>query len=126
MIQDLLNRLEFCKPSGKDQWMARCPAHADKGPSLSVKDAGGGRTLIHCFAGCGATEVLDALGLDYGALYPPEDQNYHAERKERQRTHDELVIAIAESDMAKGVKLNNDDLDRYRLALMRVELGMAV
>ena len=37
-----------------------CPAHDDRSPSLSVRV---GRTslLLHCFAGCSATDVLKAL-----------------------------------------------------------------
>lgn len=40
--------------------LCRCPAHDDRSPSLSVRI---GRTslLLHCFAGCSATEVLKAL-----------------------------------------------------------------
>jgi len=40
--------------------LCRCPAHDDRSPSLSVRV---GRTslLLHCFAGCTATEVLKAL-----------------------------------------------------------------
>jgi len=40
--------------------MARCPAHADTSPSLSVRP-GRTRLLFHCFAGCSNVEVLEAL-----------------------------------------------------------------
>lgn len=40
--------------------MCRCPAHDDRSPSLSVR-IGRSRLLLHCFAGCGATEILRAL-----------------------------------------------------------------
>ncbi|MBN9487877.1 MAG: toprim domain-containing protein [Alphaproteobacteria bacterium] len=41
-------------------WTARCPAHDDRTPSLSIgwRDA---RVLLHCFGGCTQAEVLDAL-----------------------------------------------------------------
>jgi putative DNA primase/helicase len=42
-------------------WMARCPAHADREPSLSIKDGGGGRVLVRCHAGCGQQQVIAAL-----------------------------------------------------------------
>ena len=32
--------------------MARCPAHEDKTPSLSISDGDGGRLLTFCHAGC--------------------------------------------------------------------------
>jgi putative DNA primase/helicase len=40
--------------------VARCPAHRDRVPSLSVSDAGG-KPLVHCHAGCSQTEVITAL-----------------------------------------------------------------
>ena len=33
-------------------WMARCPAHDDREPSLSIRDAGDGKVLVRCHAGC--------------------------------------------------------------------------
>ena len=40
---------------------ARCPAHDDRNPSLSVRDGDNGRVLVHCHAGCEQAVVLDAL-----------------------------------------------------------------
>lgn len=40
--------------------VCRCPAHEDRTPSLSVR-VGRTRLLLHCFAGCGAAEILQAL-----------------------------------------------------------------
>ncbi len=64
-----LERLEGVRPSGKDRWTARCPAHPDRNPSLSIalKD---GRVLIHCFAGCDPDAVLAAVGLTWKDLSP--------------------------------------------------------
>jgi putative DNA primase/helicase len=45
-------------PSG---WIARCPAHEDRNPSLSLKDGEDGRILVHCHAGCEQTAVIGAL-----------------------------------------------------------------
>jgi hypothetical protein len=43
------------------QWMARCPAHDDLKPSLSICDAGDGKVLVRCHAGCKQEQVIDAL-----------------------------------------------------------------
>ena len=43
------------------QWLAQCPAHADRTPSLSIADRDNGRVLLHCFAGCDARDVIAAL-----------------------------------------------------------------
>ncbi len=48
-------------------WMARCPAHDDHDPSLSVKESRD-KILVRCHAGCSAAAVVDALGLPMSAL----------------------------------------------------------
>jgi len=42
-------------------WVACCPAHDDRNPSLSLKEADDGRVLVHCHAGCEQSAVIDAL-----------------------------------------------------------------
>ena len=46
-------------------WMARCPAHDDREPSLSISVGDKGKMLIHCFAGCGQGTVIAALRLPF-------------------------------------------------------------
>jgi hypothetical protein len=41
-------------------WMARCPAHRDINPSLSLRDTNG-KILVYCFAGCSQRDVISAL-----------------------------------------------------------------
>jgi putative DNA primase/helicase len=50
-------------------WSARCPAHDDRNPSLSLRDSATGGVLVKCFAGCPKNEIiasLKALGLWVG------------------------------------------------------------
>jgi len=42
-------------------WTARCPAHDDHDPSLSISISKTGKTLIHCHAGCSQDEVIASL-----------------------------------------------------------------
>jgi hypothetical protein len=42
-------------------WMARCPAHDDRAPSLSIADARDGKVLVRCHAGCDQRDVITAL-----------------------------------------------------------------
>jgi putative DNA primase/helicase len=42
-------------------WMARCPAHDDREPSLSIRDADDGKVLVRCHAGCNQERVIAAL-----------------------------------------------------------------
>lgn len=63
-----IERLEHSRPSGPDSWMAQCPAHDDGSASLSVRSAEG-CTLINCFAGCLAVDVVAAMGLSLSDLF---------------------------------------------------------
>jgi putative DNA primase/helicase len=42
-------------------WMARCPAHDDRDPSLSIRDGDDGKVLLRCHAGCDQRRVIAAL-----------------------------------------------------------------
>ena len=44
-------------------WSARCPAHEDRQPSLSVSEGDDGRVLVNCHAGCTVDAVCCELGL---------------------------------------------------------------
>jgi putative DNA primase/helicase len=45
---------------GGDGWVARCPAHDDRKPSLSLTERDG-RILVCCHAGCSQSAVIAAL-----------------------------------------------------------------
>lgn len=49
------------KRSGPGQWTARCPAHEDSTPSLSIADGRNGAPVVHCHAGCSQDDVIAAL-----------------------------------------------------------------
>ena len=42
-------------------WMARCPAHDDREPSLSIRQSDNGKVLVRCHAGCNQEQVIAAL-----------------------------------------------------------------
>jgi putative DNA primase/helicase len=42
-------------------WIARCPAHDDHNPSLSICDGRNGKVLVYCHAGCDQRQVIAAL-----------------------------------------------------------------
>lgn len=50
-------------------WSARCPAHYDDRPSLSITERPDGQVLIYCHALCDTDNVLEAIGLEYDDLY---------------------------------------------------------
>ncbi|MCD6674474.1 MAG: hypothetical protein LT106_16700 [Burkholderiaceae bacterium] len=48
--------------------------HDDRSPSLTISETADGKILVHDFgAGCPAAEILDAVGLDFAALFPERD-----------------------------------------------------
>lgn len=55
-------------------YMALCPAHEDRTPSLSISDGDGGHVLLHCFAGCNTADVLAAKGLTMADLMPSQPE----------------------------------------------------
>jgi hypothetical protein len=50
-------------------WQARCPAHDDKTPSLSVSEGSDGRLLLHCHAGCSVEAITAALSVTKADLF---------------------------------------------------------
>lgn len=72
-IDNILSRLEKVRQRQPGQWSARCPAHDDKGPSLSVRETPEGAVLVHCFAGCNSFEVAASVGVEMHELYPPRE-----------------------------------------------------
>jgi putative DNA primase/helicase len=55
-----LARLAGVKPCAGG-WVARCPAHEDRKPSLSIRERDNGKVLLKCFAGCDYRQIAAAL-----------------------------------------------------------------
>ncbi len=79
-IDVLLSRLDGVRASGDGRWMARCPSHEDRSPSLSIRETADGRVLVHCFAGCAAVDIVDAVGLSLSNLFPGYTRTDHRTR----------------------------------------------
>ncbi|HEX5687372.1 MAG TPA: DNA primase [Ideonella sp.] len=128
--ETLLSRLEKVRQRGTDQWSARCPAHDDKGPSLSVKELSDGRVLLRCFAGCEASAVVEAVGLELADLFPPRtDGGASSLRRTRllpagqalELLADEaLLVAVAASNLCHGIELSEQDRARLVQAAARI------
>lgn len=66
------------KPNGGG-YLAQCPAHEDKNPSLSIHQGSQQPVVLHCMAGCEADDVLTALGLTWDELSQPREQQQKGE-----------------------------------------------
>ena len=82
--QTLLDRLEAVRSRGAGKWSARCPAHQDSSPSLSIA-AGEKGLLIHCFALCNNQDIVAAVGLTMADLF------FDAPPDHRKRSHPRLA-----------------------------------
>lgn len=129
-IENVLAKLDRPKKAGKG-YSARCPAHDDKGPSLSISEGDDGRVLMHCFAGCTTDSVLGAIGLQLVDLFPPSNQPRRpppapgVSRTElRAATEFEaLVLKVIKFDRAKGRRISDADLERERIARRRIAMA---
>jgi hypothetical protein len=67
-LDRILARLQGVRHSGGG-WIARCPAHEDRSPSLSIGEGREGKILLHCFGGCTSEAVCASLGLSLADLF---------------------------------------------------------
>ena len=130
-LTNLLSRLEGVREVRAGKFYAKCPAHDDKSPSLSVRDTDD-TILIHCFAGCSPDDVLAAIGLSFSDLYADrwkaaEQAAYAAAGHEASKRvkfdpedHERLILEIAENQMKAGEALSLEDKARIQLALDRL------
>ncbi len=116
---ELVNRLTFVRSAGAGKWLARCPSHDDKSPSLSIQQLDDGRVLVHCHAGCGALDILSSVGLSWDSLFPDEGEYRALGINAPRETIDSLIIEIAEHDRKLGKRMKAKDKERYRNALKR-------
>lgn len=84
---DLLRRLEVVRQRGTGRWSARCPAHPDKSPSLSIRECDRG-ILMHCFSGCTIDEICVALDLKVSDLFQDAPASHTAYRERVRRTQE--------------------------------------
>jgi hypothetical protein len=128
IANELLSRLDGVKQTGRDRWIARCPAHDDRRPSLAIREADGDRVLVHCFGRCQVNDVLTAVGLELQDLFPKRPSHRHkADRRPfpaadvlRAVESEALIVAVAASLVGNGGQLNPDDHKRLLLAAARI------
>jgi hypothetical protein len=135
-INDLLNRLSKVKQTGAGKWVACCPAHEDRSPSLSIRQADD-RILIYCFAGCGADDVVGSVGMSLSDLMP-ESVGYNHQPTPTVLTAstkaelfdvmvgETAIFMVATRQIAMGVPFSEVDTKRIRLAEIRLDKVIAL
>lgn len=131
-VDKLLSCLDKVKRTGSGRYQARCPAHDDKGPSLSVRELDDGRVLVHCFAGCDVHSVLSVVGLTFDDLFPPreiehgkpERRPFNAADILRAIAHETMIVYLSAQAVAKGQKLPESDIQRLLVAASRIQAAL--
>jgi hypothetical protein len=133
--EKILDRLQGVRQSGAGRWIALCPAHEDRSPSLSIREkADDGRVLVHCFGGCPAADVLAAIGLSFAELFskplghylPPVRGGFTARELLELNGHEASVVHELAERAAAGEALSLDDLQRLRTAAARLGQAQAL
>ena len=113
------------------QWSARCPAHNDREPSLSVRETSDEAVLLHCFAGCAVHDITAALGLNMADLFPPRDSRPGEPRRPPRLLtpgqalgllrQEAMLTVVAASNLSQGMALTEQDRARLLTAVGRIE-----
>ena len=125
MIDLLISRLQKARPVGKNAYVACCPSHEDKTPSLSVTERNG-KVLVYCHAGCTQDEVISAAGLTWDDLFEDDAPNQRAYSSKKPVTPinplrvDENVLLIVREKLSRGDSLSAEDQARAEIAYERV------
>ncbi len=127
IANNVLQHLQKVKSTGNNKWVACCPAHEDRSPSLAIKEGDNGNLLIHCFSGCDVASIVGSIGLELGDLFPP---NLDGSKREYQPfpaadilkclLYEARIIQLAASDIVNHMKISGNDLKRIELAYQRI------
>ncbi len=101
-IDEILSRFERVRRHGAG-WIALCPAHADKNPSLSIGESDG-KILLHCYAGCTPNAICAAVGIPMRDLFAPRVVDEY-----RYVDEDDKLLYVVERREPKGFRQRRPD-----------------
>ena len=128
-VEALLDRLDKVRAASPGNWLACCPAHDDKRPSMTVRALDDGRVLVHCFGGCSVESILGAIGMEFDALFPPKPLGDHVPRERRPFdaasvleaiTTETMIVAVASANIRHGETLTDANHERLFIAAERI------
>ncbi len=124
----IIERLDGVRETRADNWIARCPAHDDRSPSLAIRECDDRTILMKCFAGCSNEAIVHAVGMELRDLFP----NGPSNRYERQPLsmpardslaavdHEALVVVIIANDILEHREIDEATWERLALACSRI------
>lgn len=135
-IDALVSRLNGVKQTGPGKYIACCPGHDDRSPSLALKECEDGRVLIHCFAGCETEDVLSAIGLTFSDVMPERSGGKQSYRRLNTPfparvvlatlDHEAFVAAIIAADILEHMEVDEDTWSRLGTAVERINSARAM
>lgn len=130
-VDALLGRLQRVRSYGPGRWLTSCfgplHEHGDRNPSLSVRDVGD-KLLLKCFAGCGAADIVSALGLQLSDLFEKPLDHHVRPSHSRIPPRDLLeliseetsVVAIIAADFLGNKAIDEPTWERLAKAAQRI------
>jgi hypothetical protein len=92
---------------------------------------------MHCFANCSVQAIVDAVGMDIGDLFPPDEKRmnyadptkpvkpaFYATDLMRIIHFEATIVQIVAFDISEGKKISEADRQRVRLAYERITEAM--
>jgi hypothetical protein len=131
-VHAFLGLLKGVRKAGEDRWIARCPYHNDRRPSLAITKGERVPILLHCFAGCDVDQIVGAVGLELSDLMPPKDPHFRDDERARLAVPftpeqalrclgtEATFLFIAASDAARGRPVDSATRDRIIEAAARI------
>ena len=126
----LLNSLDKVSAKGADRWIACCPAHTDRSPSLSIRYIDE-KILIHCFAGCDVSDIVSSIGLTLTDLMPEKINPSGTGQRKRPRipasdllefiNFETLVVTAVMGKFFSGAMITPDEFKRLQVAKCRLD-----
>lgn len=128
----LLDHLKGVRRCGPNRWVASCPAHEDKTPSLSIRELDDGRLLVHCFGkDCSFEDIVAGAGVDVAEMFPPAPPRAEGYRRDRRpflpadvfqiAKHEIAVASLIACDMHARKAVSDADYERLLIAAGRLE-----
>lgn len=132
-LDRLLSGLRKVRRTGAGRWIACCPAHNDRSPSLAISDKDG-RILLHCFAGCETEDVLAAIGMTFSDLMPErlpeecrsESRPFYASDVLAIVAQEAWIVFACASDIWQDKELSEADRERLLLAVCRIDQALEI
>jgi hypothetical protein len=128
--EKLLSRLNKVRKTGPNRWIACCPAHEDRNPSLNVKEEADGTLLVICRSGCDNNAIREAAGLEWRDFFPERSTGIYDRKLERAFPAAEVLraladeatlVAVAACNVANGIELTAEDKSRVLVAAGRIQ-----